>query len=172
MCHLWNQDLPEEQADPPFVGPTQDLYLCFIFQGKTPMLGTLPVHLVDILGCGELGSMKEPRQSLFPLVVLKPCQGKLSEVCWLAVVLRPDICARMARTASWQRSNQLNEASILVWDDTQDHSSLEDVSKGKCMCLEEHAWNTHPAVGLLNMHSAIMPLLRLLDLSSYNTSMM
>ena len=117
MCHLWKQDLPKEQAEPPFVGPTQDLYLRFIFHGKTTMLGTLPVHPVDILGCGELGGMKNPSQFLLPPVVLKLCQGKLGEVCWLAMVLRPDGCARRARQAAWTKSTQLKYGSSLVWDE-------------------------------------------------------
>ena len=128
MCHLWNQDLPMEQAGPPCVGPTQDLYLCFIFKGKAHMIGTLPVHLVDILGYGELGDMKKPRQSLLPPVVLKPCQGKLGEVCWIALVLRPDPCARGARKASRKQSPQLKYASSLVWDDLQGKPRLWDLS--------------------------------------------
>ena len=117
-----------EQAGPPCVGPTPDLYLCFIFKGNAPMIGTLPVHLVGILGCGELGDMKKPRQSLLPPVVLKPCQGKLGEVCWRAMVLRPVLCARGARKASWKQSTQLKYASSLVWDDPQGKPRLWNLS--------------------------------------------
>ena len=171
-CNLLQKDLPWDGAGPLYGDSTLDSYLSFVFQGRTPTVGILITHLVDIMGCGKTGAMGKQCHFLLSVVDVKPCTGELGVVCWLAVVLRPDICARMARTVSWQQSNQLNEASILVWDDTQDNSSLEDVSKGKCMCLEEHAWNTHPAAGLMNMHGEITPLLRLLDLSSYNPSMM
>ena len=128
LCHLWNQALSKEQADPPVVGLTQAHYLRFIFQGKTPMLGTLPVHYVDILGCGELGGMTKPRQSLPPPVALKLCQGKLGEVCWFAMVLRPEFCARRVRQASRKQSTKLKYESPLVWDDPQGKPRLWDLS--------------------------------------------
>ena len=128
MCHLWNQDLPEEQVAPRFVGPTQDLYLCFIIHGTTTMLGTLPVPFVDFLGCGEMGGMKTPSHSMLPLVVSKPRQGKPGEVCWLTMVLRPDLCARRAGQAVWTKSTQLKNESSLVWDDPQGKPRLWNLS--------------------------------------------
>ena len=171
-CNLLQQDLPSDWAGLFHVDSTPDSYLSFAFHEKTPMVGILTTHLVDVMGCGKRGTMEQQCYLLLSLVDVKPRTGELGVVCRLAMVLRPDIGARLTRTVSWQQSTQLNAASFLVWDDAQYRLSLDDVFKGKCMRLEEHAWNTPPDVGLLNMHSEIMLLLRLLDLNSYNPSMM
>ena len=78
------------------------------------------------------------RQKLLSPEDAKLCQCKLGELCWLATVSRPDICARLARIASrinaltgsdvyrindlvktvktWQKATQLKYASSLKWD--------------------------------------------------------
>ena len=38
---------------------------------------------------------------------LQVCQGKLAELCWLATVSRPDICARLARFSANLNSLQV-----------------------------------------------------------------
>ena len=79
------------------------------------------------------------RQKLLSPEDVKLRQCKLGELCWLATVSRPDICARLARIASrineltgsdvyrindlvktvktWQKATQLKYASSLKWDD-------------------------------------------------------
>ena len=41
---------------------------------------------------------------------VKLCQCKLGELCWLATVSRPDICARLARISS--RINELTGSDV------------------------------------------------------------
>ena len=91
---------------------------------------------------------------------MKLCQCKLGELCWLATVSRPDICARLARIASrinaltgsdvyrindlvktvktWQKATQLKYASSLQWDDPSGAMALvgwSDAAYGNTTCV-------------------------------------
>ena len=50
------------------------------------------------------------RQKLLSPEDVKLCQCKLGELCWLATVSRPDICARLARISS--RINELTGSDV------------------------------------------------------------
>ena len=84
------------------------------------------------------------RQKLLSPEDVKLCQCKLGELCWLATVSRPDICARLARIAS--RINALTGSDVYRINDLvktvktrQKLLSPEDVKLCQCK-LGELCW--------------------------------
>ena len=100
------------------------------------------------------------RQKLLSPEDVKLCQCKLGELCWLATVSRPDICARLARIASrinaltgcdvyrindlvktvktWQQATQLKYSSSLQWEDPKGNMSMvgwSDAAYGNTTCM-------------------------------------
>merc|ERR1712215_525615 len=62
------------------------------------------------MGLGTSPQLWAARQKLLSPEDVKLCQCKLGELCWLATVSRPDICARLAQLSS--KGNELQGSDI------------------------------------------------------------